>query len=137
MSDSSQKNDQTLLNLKGRNQLPLVVLRDAVVFPGTSLPLIVQRPKSLAAIDAAMKSKHPLAMFVAQKDDESTNPGVLYALVPQTSSRLPHISKQKLKFLRPRFQKKPNAPKCSCIHASTNSANASPSAHPFHLILFF
>lgn len=76
MSDSSKKHDHTPLSLKGRTQLPLVVLRDAVVFPGTSLPLIVQRPKSLAAIDAAMKSKHPMAMFVAQKNDESINPGV-------------------------------------------------------------
>ena len=48
-------------------------LRDAVVFPGIAMPLLVQRPKSLAALDHAMKHDQ-LAFFVAQKTEEHDDP---------------------------------------------------------------
>ncbi len=46
--------------------LPLLPLRDVVVFPHMVIPLFVGRPKSIKALDAAMEAgKHIL--LVAQK----------------------------------------------------------------------
>lgn len=61
------------MTIKGKRDLPLVPLRDAVVFPGIAMPLLVQRPKSLAALDFAMKHGQ-LAFFVAQKSEEHDHP---------------------------------------------------------------
>ena len=54
--------------------LPLLPLRDVVVFPHMVIPLFVGRPKSIKALDAAMESgKHILlvAQKQAAKDDPS------------------------------------------------------------------
>ncbi|MBI2552304.1 endopeptidase La [Candidatus Uhrbacteria bacterium] len=64
---------KTFQSVKDKRELPLVALRDAVVFPGIALPILVQRPKSLAALDFAMKHDH-LAFFVAQKTEEHDKP---------------------------------------------------------------
>ncbi len=95
MKDTDSQKNLALKNLKGRTDLPLIVLRDSVVFPGVSLPLIVQRPKSLAAIDAAMKSKHPMAMFVAQKNEDATSPGVGDFYHIGTIGRIKEVTKTK------------------------------------------
>lgn len=60
-------------SVKDKKELPLVALRDAVVFPGIAMPLLVQRPKSLAALDFAMKHDQ-LAFFVVQKSEEHDEP---------------------------------------------------------------
>lgn len=60
-------------SVKDKKELPLVALRDAIVFPGIAIPILVQRPKSLAALDFAMKHDQ-LAFFVAQKTEESDHP---------------------------------------------------------------
>ena len=60
-------------SVKDKKELPLVALRDAIVFPGIAMPILVQRPKSLAALDWAMKHDQ-LAFFVAQKTEESDHP---------------------------------------------------------------
>src|SRR3989344_9708754 len=60
-------------SVKDQRELPLVPLRDAVVFPGIAMPLLVQRPKSLAALDFAMKHDG-LAFFVAQNAEEHDTP---------------------------------------------------------------
>ena len=59
----------------------MVVLRDAVVFPGIAMPLVVQRPKSLLALDFAMQHGG-LALFVAQKTEEpqDTAPADIYSV---------------------------------------------------------
>lgn len=62
-----------MLGIKERKELPVVVLRDAVVFPGIAIPLMVQRPKSLLALDFAMQHGG-LALFVAQKSEEASDP---------------------------------------------------------------
>ena len=55
--------------------LPLLPLRDVVVFPHMVIPLFVGRPKSIKALDAAMESgKHIL--LVAQKQAAKDDPGV-------------------------------------------------------------
>ncbi|MEK7607178.1 MAG: endopeptidase La [Patescibacteria group bacterium] len=64
---------KNMLGIKERKELPVVVLRDAVVFPGIAMPLVVQRPKSLLALDFAMQHGG-LALFVAQKTEEPQDP---------------------------------------------------------------
>ena len=54
--------------------LPLLPLRDVVVFPHMVIPLFVGRPKSIKALDVAMDSgKHIL--LVAQKSAAKDDPG--------------------------------------------------------------
>lgn len=60
-------------SIKDKRELPLVPLRDAVVFPGIAMPLLVQRPKSLSALDFAMKHDG-LAFFVAQRAEDHDEP---------------------------------------------------------------
>ena len=47
-------------------QLPLLPLRDVVVFPHMVIPLFVGRPKSIKALEAAMEVERRI-MLVAQK----------------------------------------------------------------------
>src|SRR3954470_18628214 len=55
------------------NRLPVLPLRDVVIYPHTVMPLIVGRPGSLAAIEAAM-SAHGALFLVAQKSAEVEDP---------------------------------------------------------------
>ncbi|MFN9209751.1 MAG: endopeptidase La [Betaproteobacteria bacterium] len=56
-----------------RTTLPLLPLRDVVVFPHMVIPLFVGRPKSIKALEAAMESgKH--IMLVAQKNAAKDEP---------------------------------------------------------------
>ena len=53
--------------------LPLLPLRDVVVFPHMVIPLFVGRPKSIKALETAMESgKH--IMLVAQKSAAKDEP---------------------------------------------------------------
>jgi ATP-dependent Lon protease len=52
------------------NDLPVVPLREAVVFPKLVVPLGVGREKSVAAINAAMAEERHLIVLVAQRDAE-------------------------------------------------------------------
>src|SRR3982075_4715730 len=51
-------------------ELPLVPLREMVVFPRIVQPLGVGREKSVAAINAAMSEEKHYVIFAAQKDAE-------------------------------------------------------------------
>jgi ATP-dependent Lon protease len=53
--------------------LPLLPLRDVVVFPHMVIPLFVGRPKSIKALDAAMSSDRRI-MLVAQKAASKDDP---------------------------------------------------------------
>src|SRR5690349_4804395 len=58
----------------GLTTLPLLPLRDVVVFPHMVIPLFVGRPKSIKALDMAMEAgKHIL--LVAQKQAAKDDPG--------------------------------------------------------------
>lgn len=54
--------------------LPVLPMREMVVFPNAITPLFVMRPKSLSALDAALESNKKI-FLVAQKSQEVENPG--------------------------------------------------------------
>ena len=60
--------------LKLKPTLPVGPLRDTVIFPGNSVPIISGRPKSKAALDAAWNSDK-LIVFVTQKNSRIEDPG--------------------------------------------------------------
>jgi ATP-dependent Lon protease len=55
------------------NTLPVLPLRDVVIFPGMITPLLVGRPKSLASLDEAMK-KDRLLLVITQKEMQVDEP---------------------------------------------------------------
>jgi len=62
-----------------RMTLPVLPLRDAVLFPGVSTPIGAGRPATLRAIEAALKTEQRLIFAVSQKDNvEQVTPGLLY-----------------------------------------------------------
>ncbi len=59
--------------------LPIVAMRSAVVFPGTSLPITAARPQTLRAIEAALRDPEHRVFAVAQRDDaDEVSPENLY-----------------------------------------------------------
>ncbi|MCW8944871.1 MAG: endopeptidase La [Sedimenticola sp.] len=56
-------------------QIPVLPLRDVVVYPHMVIPLFVGREKSIKALDAAMKEDKQI-LLVAQKSAETDDPGV-------------------------------------------------------------
>ena len=58
-----------------KSDLPLIPLRDVVVFPGIVTTIFVGRKKSVEAINVAMSSSKKLVL-VSQKDAGNENPKV-------------------------------------------------------------
>lgn len=54
--------------------LPLIPLRDLIIFPNLVVPLFVGRERSINALEEAMRTDHIVAL-VTQKDAETQNPG--------------------------------------------------------------
>jgi len=50
--------------------LPIIPMRNTVVFPGASLPITAGRPQTLKAIEAALRDPDHLVFAVAQRDDQ-------------------------------------------------------------------
>lgn len=61
--------DFKINNIVIPEQLPLIALKNTVLFPKVVAPLIVQRPKSVAALEYAMAHER-LVFFVTQKNIE-------------------------------------------------------------------
>ena len=61
--------------------LPVLPLRNAVLFPGVSFPISAGRHGTLRALDAAMKTPERLVFAVAQREDlEKVTPEGLYTI---------------------------------------------------------
>src|SRR5205809_3040088 len=64
-----------------RLTLPVLPLRDMVLFPGVTTPVGAGRPATLRAIEAALKTESRLIFAVAQREDVGTvSPALLYGL---------------------------------------------------------
>src|SRR5438874_2797767 len=64
-----------------RMTLPVLPLREVVLFPGVSMPVGAGRPPTLRAIEAALKSESRLIFAVAQRENvDDVTPGVLYPI---------------------------------------------------------
>ncbi len=57
------------------DQLPILVLRNTVLFPGLVIPITIGREKSLKAVDNAYHSNRLIAVL-AQQDSDNEDPGV-------------------------------------------------------------
>ncbi|HEX5313457.1 MAG TPA: LON peptidase substrate-binding domain-containing protein, partial [Gammaproteobacteria bacterium] len=55
-------------------ELPVLPLRDVVVYPHMVIPLFVGREKSMKALEAAMEGDRRI-LLVAQKQPEIDDPG--------------------------------------------------------------
>src|SRR5881394_3702083 len=78
-SDMQQDPDEEILPMSERMTLPVLPLREVVLFPGVSLPIGAGRPATLRAIEAALKSDSHLIFAVAQRENvDNVTPGVLY-----------------------------------------------------------
>ena len=67
MTDQNEQDLQPPQNVEIPSQLPLLPVRDIVVFPYMVLPLFVGRDKSIRAVDEAL-SRERLILLVAQRD---------------------------------------------------------------------
>src|SRR5690349_10870032 len=62
-----------------RLTLPVLPLREVVLFPGVSMPIGAGRPTTLRAVEAALKTDSRLIFAVAQRENVDTvTPSVLY-----------------------------------------------------------
>ena len=62
--------------------LPVLPLKRTVLFPGTMMPLTVGRDRSVAAVEAALKTEDKTLLVVAQRDAQTDQPllGDLYTI---------------------------------------------------------
>src|SRR5213079_624073 len=66
-------------SMSDRMTLPVLPLRDAVLFPGVASPIGAGRPATLRAIEAALKNPDRKVFAVAQREHiDQVTPGVLY-----------------------------------------------------------
>src|SRR2546425_91709 len=73
------QNLQSEMPMSDRMTLPVLPLRDAVLFPGVATPIGAGRPATLRAIEAALKQADRKVFAVAQKENvDQVSPAVLY-----------------------------------------------------------
>lgn len=73
--DKSANESNKIVSVEAKLTMPLLPLRDVVVYPHMVIPLFVGRQKSIMAIDAAMTANKQI-LLVAQKNPEVDEPGV-------------------------------------------------------------
>ena len=72
--DVDQNPDMTCSNVQTED-LPILPLRDMVLFPGVTMPILVGRKSSLALIDEAFANKKPIGV-TCQKNPNIEEPGI-------------------------------------------------------------
>jgi len=68
MDTSTQENELIV-------SLPLVPVKRTVLFPETLVPFTIGRPRSMAAVEAAMDTEEKALLMVTQRDSEKEEPG--------------------------------------------------------------
>jgi len=56
--------------------LPVLPIKRTVLFPGILMPVTVGRERSVAAVNAALKTEEKMVLVVAQRDPATENPGL-------------------------------------------------------------
>ncbi|MDF2460187.1 MAG: lon, partial [Nitrospira sp.] len=56
--------------------LPVLPIKRTVLFPGILMPVTVGRERSVAAVNAALKTEDKMVLVVAQRDPAKENPGL-------------------------------------------------------------
>src|SRR4029077_12623824 len=75
--DMQQDPDNEIIPMSERLTLPVLPLREVVLFPGVSIPIGAGRPATLRAIEAALKSESHFIFAVAQRENGDTLPPVV------------------------------------------------------------
>jgi len=73
--------------------LPLVPVKRTVLFPETLVPFTIGRPRSMAAVEAAMNSEEKALLMVTQRDSEKEEPGFDDLFLIGTKAVLKQIGK--------------------------------------------
>ena len=62
--------------------LPILPVKRTVLFPGVMMPLTIGRERSVAAVNAAMKTEEKMIVVVAQRDPQTEEPALadLYSI---------------------------------------------------------
>src|SRR5450756_2284135 len=78
----SEQDEEQQVHVPGIRELPLVALRETVIFPEMIVPLQVGREKSVAALNAAVESGGPIVLVTQrQAEQEDINEaGELYEI---------------------------------------------------------
>jgi ATP-dependent Lon protease len=76
------EDDERHVHITGIRELPLVALRETVIFPEMIVPLQVGRDKSVAALNAAVASNGPIALVTQRQAEreEIEDPSELYSV---------------------------------------------------------
>ncbi|OGN87042.1 MAG: endopeptidase La [Chloroflexi bacterium GWC2_73_18] len=82
MPDKPSTRADERVALSGPRELPLVALRETVIFPEMIVPLQVGRARSVAALNAAVAADSPIALVTQRQAEreEITDPSELYAV---------------------------------------------------------
>jgi len=75
--------------------LPLLPLKNTVLFPGLFMPLSVGRPGSVAAVDAALTSEEKEIVVVAQRDPNEETPSAASLFTIGTRAAIRKVSRGK------------------------------------------
>ena len=76
-------------DLPETTSLPLLPLRDVVVFPHMVIPLFVGRPKSIKALDVAMDAGKNITALLREAEPEDL---IKFGLIPEFVGRLPVVA---------------------------------------------
>src|SRR5450759_5416720 len=81
-ADEHVHNEEPRVPVSGPRELPLVALRETVIFPEMIVPLQVGREKSVAALNAAVASNGPIALVTQRQAEreEIGEPSELYVV---------------------------------------------------------
>ena len=77
-------------------RLPVLALRDVVIFPHVTMPLLVGRPASLAAVDSAMAEDRYI-LLVTQRSGDTDEPAAADLYRGGVVARIAQLARQSQK----------------------------------------